>query len=101
MIDMEYIRGFYPPYIAQNAGMQKHMLKEYVELLALEWIAGSPYAAKLVFIGGTNLRLIQGIDRFSEDLDFDCKGLRERISTDDGRVGQVLSTARHERGVAQ
>ena len=78
MIDMEYIRGFYPPYIAQNANMQKHMLKEYVELLALEWIARSPYAAKLVFIGGTNLRLIQGIDRFSEDLDFDCKGLSER-----------------------
>ncbi len=77
MIDMEYIRGFYPPYIVQNAGMQKHMLKEYVELLALEWIARSPYAAKLVFIGGTNLRLIQGIDRFSEDLDFDCKGLSE------------------------
>ena len=77
MIDMEYIRGFYPPYIAQNAGMQKHMLKEYVELLALEWIARSPYATKLVFIGGTNLRLIQGIDRFSEDLDFDCKGLCE------------------------
>ena len=77
MIDMEYIRGFYPPYIAQNANLQKHMLKEYVELLALEWIARSPYAAKLVFIGGTNLRLIQGIDRFSEDLDFDCKGLSE------------------------
>lgn len=77
MIDMEYIRGFYPPYIAQNANMQKHILKEYVELLALEWIVRSPYAAKLVFIGGTNLRLIQGIDRFSEDLDFDCKGLSE------------------------
>ena len=78
MIDMEYIRGFYPPYIAQNAGMQKHILKEYVELLALEWIARSVYASKLVFIGGTNLRLIEGIDRFSEDLDFDCKGLSER-----------------------
>lgn len=74
---MEYIRGFYPPYMAKNANMQKHILKEYVELLALEWIARSPYAAKLVFIGGTNLRLIQGIDRFSEDLDFDCKGLSE------------------------
>ena len=24
MIDMEYIRGFYPPYIAQNANFQKH-----------------------------------------------------------------------------
>ena len=78
MIDMEYIRGFYPPYIAQNAGMQKHMLKEYVELLALDWIARSPYAAKMVFFGGTNLRLIQSIDRFSEDLNFDCKGLSER-----------------------
>ena len=77
MIDMEYIRGFYPPYIAQNAGFQKHMLNEYVELLALEWIARSPYASKLIFIGGTNLRLIHGIDRFSEDLDFDCKGLSE------------------------
>lgn len=77
MIDMEYIRGFYPPYIAQNGAFQKHMLKEYVELLALEWITRSAYAAKLVFIGGTNLRLIHGIDRFSEDLDFDCKGLSE------------------------
>ena len=75
MIDMEYIRGFYPPYIAQNANFQKHMLKEYVELLALEWITRSPYAAKLIFIGGTNLRLIHGIDRFSEDLDFDCREL--------------------------
>ncbi|MBG0766428.1 MAG: nucleotidyl transferase AbiEii/AbiGii toxin family protein [Spirochaetaceae bacterium] len=30
------------------------------------------------FIGGTNLRLIKHIDRFSEDLDFDC------TDTDDG-----------------
>jgi len=29
----------------------------------------------LSFIGGTNLRLIKRIDRFSEDLDFDCKNL--------------------------
>ncbi|MFO7882762.1 MAG: nucleotidyl transferase AbiEii/AbiGii toxin family protein [Kosmotogaceae bacterium] len=26
-------------------------------------------------MGGTNLRLTKGIDRFSEDLDFDCKNL--------------------------
>jgi len=86
MIDIEYIRGFYPPYIAQNAGMQKHMVKEYVELLALEWLARSRYSSKMVFIGGTNLRLIHGIDRFSEDLDFDCKGLTEdefRAMTDE------------------
>jgi predicted nucleotidyltransferase component of viral defense system len=27
----------------------------------------------MTFIGGSNLRLVKGIDRFSEDLDFDCK----------------------------
>lgn len=77
MIDLQYIRGFFPPLIAENALYQKHMIKEYVELLALEWISRSIYAEKLIFIGGTNLRLIQGIDRFSEDLDFDCKNLSE------------------------
>lgn len=77
MIDLQYIRGFYPPMIAENALFQKHIIKEYVELLALEWISRSVFAEKLIFIGGTNLRLIQGIDRFSEDLDFDCKNLSE------------------------
>jgi len=32
---------------------------------------------RVLLIGGTNLRLIQGIDRFSEDLDFDCKEMSE------------------------
>lgn len=77
MIELNTILNFYPPLIANNVAMQKHILKEYVELLALEQISHSPYVAKLAFIGGTNLRLIQGIDRFSEDLDFDCKALTE------------------------
>lgn len=88
MIDLQYIRGFFPPVMAENALYQKHMIKEYVELLALEWISRSIYAEKLIFIGGTNLRLIQGIDRFSEDLDFDCKGLSETefVSMTDGLI---------------
>lgn len=77
MIDLQYIKGFYPPYIASNANFQKHIVKEYVELLSLEWLSNSKYADKLVFIGGTNLRLVHGIDRFSEDLDFDCNNLTE------------------------
>ena len=75
MIDLTYIRGFYPPQIANNANCQKHLLKEYIELMAMEWLAQSIYSAKITFIGGTNLRLIHSIDRFSEDLDFDCKNL--------------------------
>lgn len=88
MIDLQYIRGFFPPVMAENALYQKHMIKEYVELLALEWISRSIYAEKLIFIGGTNLRLIQGIDRFSEDLDFDCKNLSETefVSMTDGLI---------------
>lgn len=75
MIDLSSLLSFYPQQIAANAAFHKHVLKEYVELLALEHLMQSPFAPKLVFIGGTNLRLVYGIDRFSEDLDFDCKGL--------------------------
>ncbi|MCK7509166.1 MAG: nucleotidyl transferase AbiEii/AbiGii toxin family protein [Desulfobacterales bacterium] len=52
----------------------------------LEYLATTRHVRKLAFIGGTSLRLLKGIGRFSEDLDFDCKGLDEatfRRMTDD------------------
>jgi predicted nucleotidyltransferase component of viral defense system len=60
-----------------NAGFLKHILKEYVQLLVLDYLSATPHVRKMTFIGGTNLRLVKGIDRFSEDLDFDCKHLSE------------------------
>ena len=88
MIDLRSILAYYPPQIATNASFHKHILKEYIELLALEHLSQSPYAPKLVFIGGTNLRLVLGLDRFSEDLDFDCKQLsaEEFVSMTDALV---------------
>ena len=77
MIDIEYIRSFFPPTIARESRFDRFMLKEYLQLLILDHLAMTPYINKVSFIGGTNLRLIQGIDRFSEDLDFDCKELGE------------------------
>ncbi|MBR7018481.1 MAG: nucleotidyl transferase AbiEii/AbiGii toxin family protein [Prevotella sp.] len=77
MIDIEYIRSFFPPAIARESRFDRYMLKEYLQLLILDHLATTPYINKVSFIGGTNLRLIQGIDRFSEDLDFDCKELSE------------------------
>lgn len=77
MIDIEYIRSFFPPTIACESRFDRYMLKEYLQLLILDHLMTTPYISKMVFIGGTNLRLIQGIDRFSEDLDFDCKDLSE------------------------
>lgn len=73
MIDLEYIRSFFPPAVANDSRFDRYMLKEYHQLMILDYISTTPYARKIAFIGGTNLRLIQGIDRFSEDLDFDCK----------------------------
>ena len=77
MIDLEYIRSFFPPTIAKESRFDRYMLKEYLQLMILDHLATTPYINKVSFIGGTNLRLIQGIDRFSEDLDFDCKDLAE------------------------
>ena len=77
MIDIEYIRSFFPASIAGDNRFARYMLKEYLQLLILDHLAATPYIHKLSFIGGTNLRLIQGIDRFSEDLDFDCNDLSE------------------------
>ena len=73
MIQLELIKNFFPPEIREKASFQKYMLKEYIQLLMLDFLSTTSYVKKLVFIGGTNLRLVKGIDRFSEDLDFDCK----------------------------
>jgi predicted nucleotidyltransferase component of viral defense system len=73
MISLQNVKQFYPEAIANDAQFQKHILKEYVQLLILDFLATTSAVQQLVFIGGTNLRLVKGIDRFSEDLDFDCK----------------------------
>ena len=73
MNQLEWIKNFFPNELRENASFQKYMLKEYFQLLILDFLSTTPYIKKIVFIGGTNLRLVKGIDRFSEDLDFDCK----------------------------
>jgi predicted nucleotidyltransferase component of viral defense system len=71
MIRIEQIRGYFPP-LLHNTESDKQILKEYLELMVLNFLSSTKFARKIVFIGGTNLRLIKGIDRFSEYLDFDC-----------------------------
>jgi predicted nucleotidyltransferase component of viral defense system len=75
MISIDQIKKFYPASMSGNVVFQKHILKEYVQLLVLDYLSATPHVRKMTFIGGTNLRLVKGIDRFSEDLDFDCKNL--------------------------
>lgn len=75
MIQIEQIRNYFPAQIRENSAFDKHILKEYIQLMILDYLSSIPHIQKMVFIGGTNLRLVKGIDRFSEDLDFDCKNL--------------------------
>ncbi|GAB1417200.1 hypothetical protein MASR2M117_26060 [Paludibacter sp.] len=75
MIQIEQIRNYFPVQIRENSIFDQHILKEYLQLMILDYLSSTPYIRKMVFIGGTNLRLVKGIDRFSEDLDFDCKDL--------------------------
>jgi predicted nucleotidyltransferase component of viral defense system len=73
MITIESLKPFFPPYMSTIPEYHKYMLKEYIQCQILEFLSNSKYISRLSFIGGTHLRLIKQIDRFSEDLDFDCK----------------------------
>jgi len=73
MISLDLIKNYFPAGLRDNASFQKYILKEYIQLAILDFLSTTPFIGKIIFIGGTNLRLVKGIDRFSEDLDFDCK----------------------------
>jgi len=73
MLNLEHIQNYFSPQIRENPAHKKYIVKEYIQLMILDFLATSKFVKKITFIGGTNLRLVKGIDRFSEDLDFDCK----------------------------
>lgn len=77
MIDLNYISAFYPESLTANTAFAKHIVKEYIQLMTLDYLSTSQYIRKLAFIGGTNLRLVKGIDRWSEDLVFDCRDMSD------------------------
>jgi predicted nucleotidyltransferase component of viral defense system len=77
MIRLELLKTYFPPFLWEKQNLRKYLIKEYLQLLMLDYLATTPFIKKVVFIGGTNLRLVKGIDRFSEDLDFDCRDLSD------------------------
>lgn len=69
--EIKELYKYFTPIITEQNKFQKFILKEYLECLILDYISKHKIGKKLIFIGGTSLRLIYNIDRFSEDLDFD------------------------------
>lgn len=50
---------------------ERDLLREYLQTQILKALSLSSYGDAVSFLGGTSLRFIHNIERFSEDLDFD------------------------------
>ncbi|MFN5619674.1 MAG: nucleotidyl transferase AbiEii/AbiGii toxin family protein [Flavobacteriales bacterium] len=68
MLDIHQIEQYYPENLR---GFRRFILREYLQYKILEIVFNGPHANKVVFLGGTCLRIVHGNQRFSEDLDFD------------------------------
>ncbi|MGZ4043198.1 MAG: nucleotidyl transferase AbiEii/AbiGii toxin family protein [Bacteroidia bacterium] len=68
MLTLPQIENFYPEALRSY---KRFLLREYLQHKILQIVFESEFATKLVFMGGTCLRIVHGHNRFSEDLDFD------------------------------
>lgn len=75
MLDIKQIESFYPENLKP---FKRNLLREYLQYKVLEVIFDSRFGGKLSFMGGTATRIIHSNNRFSEDLDFDNLGLKEK-----------------------
>jgi len=73
MISLKNIEKYYPD---NEKIFKRSILKEYLQYKISEIIFNSEYSEKLIFLGGTAIRIVYN-NRFSEDLDFDNLGLSE------------------------
>jgi len=72
MLELKQIESFFPEHLRH---FKRNLLREYLQYKILEAIFTSRYGQKLVFMGGTAIHIVHGLPRFSEDLDFDNRGL--------------------------
>jgi predicted nucleotidyltransferase component of viral defense system len=75
-----------------EAGMDQNLIKEAIHLHLLSALSEAGILQRVVFQGGTALRLCYGGERYSEDLDFVCgKAASYLKDVDlDGLVGKAL-----------
>jgi predicted nucleotidyltransferase component of viral defense system len=54
---------------------KRAIIREYLQVKILNYIYEQKVSKNIFFIGGTSLRLLRNLERFSEDLDFEYKNL--------------------------
>ena len=79
MLSYNSIQSAYPISLHSKG---RFIIREYLQYKLLEIIYTSIFATKLIFLGGTNLRIVHGNQRFSEDLDFDIFWTDNSIKSD-------------------
>lgn len=60
------------------AGKMRGILREYLQVLILKALYAQETGKKLFFTGGTYLRLLHNLKRFSEDLDFNTAAIEKK-----------------------
>jgi len=84
MLNFNDVLSYYPEKLRI---FKKNILKEYLQYLVLNIAFSTEYSNKLVFLGGTAIRIIHNSTRFSEDLDFDNTGLSK---TDFEKISEII-----------
>lgn len=77
--------------LEKNGGLADRALAETIQYIALLGISRTDFFSHAAFYGGTALRILYGLDRFSEDLDF---SLIEPES--DFSIKNYLKSVQHE-----
>ena len=86
MLDLKQIASFYPENLWP---FQRNLMREYLQHKILACIFRSELGRYLSFMGGTAIRIAHGSPRFSEDLDFDNRGLDVKA------FGDLVTTIRN------
>ena len=48
MLNLEQIQNYFPPLIRENPAHKKYIVKEYIQLMILNFLATSKFAKKLL-----------------------------------------------------
>ena len=79
------------------AEMGVHVVREWLQMMALHVIDGAGAADRLAFVGGTALRILYQINRYSEDLDFCLLQPDDPIDVD--QLADTLTTRLAQHGL--
>ena len=94
MLDITQIESFYPEHLK---AFKRNLLREYLQYKILEAIFSSELSERLSFMGGTAAHIVHSNNRFSEDLDFDNRGLdKEDFKEMAGTVAKKLRLEGYE-----